>query len=74
MFSKTWEPTLFKFSIPKMFNALSFILFGIMLGGFIFLSYKSVEFTKVFPENGSSKISSAAVEHKSNLNVLKFFR
>lgn len=62
-----------------MFNALSFILFGIMLGGFIFLSYKSVEFTKVFPENSSSKISSssssssAAVEHKTNLNVLKFF-
>lgn len=61
-----------------MFNALSFILFGIMLGGFIFLSYKSVEFTKVFPENSSSKISSSsssssAVEHKTNLNVLKFF-
>lgn len=62
------------FSIPKMFNALSFVLFGIMIGGFIFLSYKSVEFTKVFPENSSSKISSAAVEHKTNLNVLKFFR
>lgn len=62
------------FSIPKMFNALSFVLFGIMLGGFIFLSYKSVEFTKVFPENSSSKISSAAVEPKTNLNVLKFFR
>lgn len=61
------------FSIPKMFNALSFVLFGIMLGGFIFLSYKSVEFTKVFPENSSSKISSAAVEHKTNLHVLKFF-
>ena len=58
--------------IPKMFNSLSFILFGIMLGGFIFLSYKSVELAKVLPENSSSKISSA-VERKINLNVLKNF-
>lgn len=55
-----------------MFNSLSFILFGIMLGGFIFLSYKSVELAKVLPENSSSKISSA-VERKINLNVLKNF-
>lgn len=54
-----------------MFNALSFILFGIMLGGFLFLSYKSVEFTKVFPENSSVKISSPVVEQKINLNVLE---
>lgn len=55
-----------------MFNGISFVLFGIMVGGFIFLSYKSMELTTVFPKNKSLK-PALVPEQKKIVNVFPFF-